>query len=408
MQFVPVQHWTSPPHPCPKSAQLLGGAPPSEGGTPPSGVEMGGGAPQTPLGAPGVMLQTMPVQQSPVAVQAPPAFTQTMPPSLGGVDRQCRTPVASGTQGTSPQHSDDVLQVWPACRQQFGSVPLKMPVLPFAQVPEPRHRGSPSVSKAQQATLGSTAHSQSLWAFAQEFVPPVSLQMPPGTWLPWFCAQTPMLIPVGPVAGTQVTTPVSPPQQSAELVHRLFKILQPRPGWQTFTPVCAHGPQFRLQQLPHPLQSTPSCWQVPAPVVMTSWQVPTEAPEAFEQKPPQQSRSRAQTSPGWMQNEAPSTHLPPEQSPEQQPPATPPSPVVQGLPAVLQLVLSGWQVPPLQLPLQQADEEAQTWLSAMQLATFAQTPLVVSQRRLQQSVAAAQGPPGPLQVETDDVHIPEA
>jgi hypothetical protein len=346
------------------------------GGTPPSGAGVGGGVgvPQTPLEAPGVMLQTLPVQQSPVAVQAPPLGTQTTPPSLGGVDRQCRTPVESGTQGTSPQHSDAVLQVCPPCRQQFGSAPLKMPVVPSAQVPEPRQRGSPRVSKAQQATLGLTAQVQSLSAFEQALVPPVSLQIPPGTWLPWFCAQTPMLIPVGPVAGTHVTPPVSPPQQSAELVQRLFRILQPRPGWQTFTPVRAQGPQFRLQQLPHPLQSTPSCWQVPAPVAMTSWQVPSEAPEAFEQKPPQQSRSRAQTSPGWMQNDAPSTHLPPEQSPEQQPPVASVLVGVQGLPAVLQVVFSGWQTLLLQFPLQHADEEAQAWLSATQLTALEQTP----------------------------------
>ena len=53
-----------------------------------------------------------------------------------------------------------------------------------------------------------------------------------------------------------------------------------------------------------------------------------------------------------MQNDAPSTHLPPAQSPEQQPPA-PPSVALQGLPAVRQLVLSGWHLPPVQVPLQQ-------------------------------------------------------
>jgi hypothetical protein len=64
------------------------------------------------------------------------------------------------------------------------------------------------------------------------------------------------------------------------------------------TPVSAQGPQFLLQQLPQPLQRTPSCWQLPVPVVETSVQTPCVAPEAFEQTPPQQSRSRAQTSPG--------------------------------------------------------------------------------------------------------------
>jgi hypothetical protein len=35
---------------------------------------------------------------------------------------------------------------------------------------------------------------------------------------------------VGPLTGLQVTAPLSPPQHSALLVHRLFKILHPRPG----------------------------------------------------------------------------------------------------------------------------------------------------------------------------------
>jgi len=82
--------------------------------------------------------------------------------------------------------------------------------------------------------------------------------MPPATWLLWFWAQTPMLMSVGPVTGLQLTSPVAPPQHSAELVQRLFRILQPSPGWQTSTPVWAQGPQIRLQQLPQPLQIVPS------------------------------------------------------------------------------------------------------------------------------------------------------
>jgi hypothetical protein len=112
------------------------------------------------------------------------------------------------------------------------------------------------------------------------------------------------------------------------------------------TPVKAQGPQLRLQQSPQPLQSTPSCWQVPAPVVWRSWQTPSVAPWVFAQKPPQQSVSREQASPGWMQKEEPSTHLPFEQRPEQQPPEVEPSgplPAVQGFPAERQLVLSAWQ-----------------------------------------------------------------
>jgi hypothetical protein len=112
-----------------------------------------------------------------------------------------------------------------------------------------------------------------------------------------FIEQTPMLtFPL--LASVQWTVPLPPPQHSLSLVQRLFKILQPRPGWQMCTPVSAQGPQFLLQQLPQPLQRTPSCVQLPVPVVPTSMQTPSAAPVAFEQKPPQQSRSRAQTSPG--------------------------------------------------------------------------------------------------------------
>jgi len=98
-----------------------------------------------PLAAPGVTLQMSPVQQSPVAVQVPPASTQAMPPSGLGA-RQCRAPVESGTQGARPQHSDAVLHDWPAARQQFESTPENTPVVPSAQAPEPRQRGRPSVS----------------------------------------------------------------------------------------------------------------------------------------------------------------------------------------------------------------------------------------------------------------------
>lgn len=87
------------------------------------GVEVEGGAPHVPV-PPAAMLQTNPAQQSPVAVQLPPPATQATPPvpPLGAMQR--RVPVESGTHGESPQHSADVLHVWPACRQQFGSLPL--------------------------------------------------------------------------------------------------------------------------------------------------------------------------------------------------------------------------------------------------------------------------------------------
>ena len=197
------------------------------------------------------------------------------------------------------QHSAEVEQVLPGLMQQFGSVPLNTPTPPSPlQAPLPRQRGRPSRSKAQQATLGLTGQAQSLSAFVQAG-PPVSRQMPPGTWLPWFCAQTPMLMSVGPETGLQVTLPSLLPQHSAALVQRLFRILQPSPGWQTSTPVAAHGAQTLLQQAPQSLPHfVPSCEHEPVPVVCGSWQVPEVAPDARLQNPLQQSVSRAQTSPG--------------------------------------------------------------------------------------------------------------
>jgi hypothetical protein len=79
--------------------------------------------------------------------------------------------------------------------------------------------------------------------------------------------------------------------------------------------------------------------------------------------------------------------------------------VPHGLPAVAQVVLSGLQVLPLQLPLQQDAELEQVWLSATQLAALAQTPLDVSHWRLQQSVGTPHEPPGGEQVTTDDVQV---
>jgi hypothetical protein len=100
--------------------------------------------------------------------------------------------------------------------------------------------------------------------------------------LPVFVEQTPMLM-LPPLVGEQVTWPVVLPQHSLSLVQRLLMILQPRPGWQTLTPLSAHGPQFRLQQLPQPLQRTPSCVHWPVPVVETFPQMPCAAPDAFMQ-----------------------------------------------------------------------------------------------------------------------------
>jgi len=66
------------------------------------------------------------------------------------------------------------------------------------------------------------------------------------------------------------------------------------------------------------------------------------------------------TSPVWMQNEAPSLHTPPWHSFEQHW-----SLPEHGLPAVWHAVVSAWQAPPAQLPLQHAAESVQAWLSAV-------------------------------------------
>jgi hypothetical protein len=107
-----------------------------------------------------------------------------------------------------------------------------------------------------------------------------------------------------------------------------------------------------------------------------------------------------------MQNDDPSAHVPFLHRPEQHPPA-PPLGAVQGLPAVRQVVLSGWHFPPVQVPLQQLDELVQVAMSATQLVAVAQTPRAVSHWRLQQSVFTAQEVPAAPQVVSREAHVRE-
>jgi hypothetical protein len=93
-------------------------------------------------------------------------------------------------------------------------------------------------------------------------------------------------------------------------------------------------------------------------------------------EPEQHSSALEQASPSCEQNEEASLQTPPAQSFEQQS-----APSVQALPAVLQLVLRGTQVPS-HLPLQHWSPLVQAWLSCTQ-ASAAQEPL--SQRMLQHS-----------------------
>jgi hypothetical protein len=122
--------------------------------------------------------------------------------------------------------------------------------------------------------------------------------------------------------------------------------------------------------------------------------VPRVAPGATLQIPPQQSRGLEQTSPVWVQNEEPRSHLPLLQSFEQHSPL-----LVHAFPDVRQVPLSGWQAPFVHLPPQQAPSLVQVPLSATQVLDE-QTPLL--QTRLQQSVLAEQLAPAGAHLPTDD------
>jgi hypothetical protein len=113
--------------------------------------------------------------------------------------------------------------------------------------------------------------------------------------------------------------------------------------------------------------------------------LPSVLPAAFWQSPEQQLLLSLHTSPVWMQKDAPSLHTPASHSCEQHCAL-----VLHGLPAVLQVVLSGWQTPPLQLPPQHAAESVQACPSATH-AVALQRPAV--QWSEQHSVAVAQPPP---------------
>jgi len=123
---------------------------------------------------------------------------------------------------------------------------------------------------------------------------------------------------------------------------------QPSAGWQTFTPDVPYGAQRRLQQSPHPLHTVPSKppLQKLAPAGGAP-QVPSVAPVAIVQTPPQQSGPCEQVSPFWMQNEDAIEQWPEAQSCEQHSELC-----VHALPDVLQDLLSAVQEPPEHVPLQ--------------------------------------------------------
>ena len=95
---------------------------------------------------------------------------------------------------------------------------------------------------------------------------------------------------------------LSLPQQSLSRTHKSPSMWQPLAGWQMKTPVRAYGRHRRLQHCPQPLQNDPSTdpLQRVDPGAGTP-QVPSVAPAAIVQTPPQQSPPCTQASPVWMQ-----------------------------------------------------------------------------------------------------------
>jgi hypothetical protein len=168
------------------------------------------------------------------------------------------------------------------------------------------------------------------------------------------------------------------PQQSESCAQRSPTTWHPLAGWQTRTPVGPHGAHARLQhEPPHagnpdPLSTTPpsgaappqSCPsttpQLAGPPAGFAPHVPRVAPAAIVHVCVQQSAALAQLSPPCPQNDE-AWHVPFEQRLEQQSP-----PFVHWLPSVLQVVLRGAQVPPVQLWLQQLPFDVQEPWSEVQ------------------------------------------
>jgi len=107
------------------------------------------------------------------------------------------------------------------------------------------------------------------------------------------------------------------PQQSLSLRHKSPSTRQPLAGWHTFTPVAAKGAQSRLQQLLQSPQTVPSIppEQNVEPLGGGA-QIPS-VPVPISQVPEQQVPLWLQTSPDWMQYDAPNWQVPPLHNVEQ-------------------------------------------------------------------------------------------
>jgi hypothetical protein len=129
-----------------------------------------------------------------------------------------------------------------------------------------------------------------------------------------------------------------------------------------------------------PEQTCPAGVQLPTPLAVANWHTPRAAPGALLQTPPQQSTSRAHASPSCLQNDG-LAHRPPEQYCEQHSVAA-----VHGLPAVLQVTLSGAHVPFVHCPPQHSPLTVHGLPSCVHVVAL-HFPLM--QLPLQQSVPAA-------------------
>jgi hypothetical protein len=120
-------------------------------------------------------------------------------------------------------------------------------------------------------------------------------------------------------------------------------------------------------------------------------------PVPFLQSPEQQPLLSLQTSPVWMQKDAPSLQMPSWQRVEQHCVLS-----VHGLPEVRQTVLSGWHTPPVQLPPQHSLELAHAARSARQALALQRPPV---QAREQHSVDVVQAPPVSVHLLMEDTQV---
>jgi hypothetical protein len=245
--------------------------------------------------------------------------------------------------------------------QQFA---LDAHAPPGATHVKPEQRGVPVPSRWHVSTLLHWPLQQSHETL-HDIV--ASLQRSPSGLHPCGLRHTPTVAPVGIAQVTGVPEPPgSPadPQQSVSRVQTSPTTWHPLAGMQTRTPVGAYGAQSWLQHAPPhpgsppssvaappspvPAQSTPSVRPQLAPVA-SGLHVPRPIPASPSAHAPlQQSAALLHTSPFCPQNDG-FAHVPLLQRSEQQSEL-----VVQALPIVLHVALSGAHVLPTQAPLQHA------------------------------------------------------